>query len=377
MGSAVRRSVATVVVVLAAAGAALPGGAATVRPIVPGYPDPGSYRALVAEVDRNRARLAQLAGQIDETARRLTELDASLAETRAALDAARAEIARLESIVRTRAADIYTRARSPRLIFEIGRVEDVAAGTRYARSATLSDVHRIDGITAIAETLDERLHELTAERAREQRTYDDLVASKASLETATEKQRALLDDAGRITVMGDSLLTGAEIAAWFDARGARYRLSGHTTIRELAELFVEEGAAENVRGDVAFAQAVLETGSFGRATDNNFAGIGACDSCRGQIAFGSPRDGVRGQVQMLRNYADPTSRAANLANPPSAPIYGRDPLAAAAAYDTFFAKGRAPTWNLMGNGNWATDPGYAPKVLGIYFEMVAFAARRT
>jgi hypothetical protein len=30
----------------------------------------------------------------------------------------------------------------------------------------------------------------------------------------------------------------------------------------------------------------------------------------------------------------------------------------------------------MGNGNWATAPLYAPKVLGIYFDMVAFAARQ-
>ena len=85
---------------------------------------------------------------------------------------------------------------------------------------------------------------------------------------------------------------------------------------------------------------------------------------------------MRGQIQMLRNYADPTSRAATLANPPSPPIYGRDPAAAAQSYDTFFAKGRVPTWNLMGNGNWATAAGYAPRVLGLYFDMVAFTARQ-
>ena len=153
-------------------------------------------------------------------------------------------------------------------------------------------------------------------------------------------------------------------------------MSGDTTIGELADLFVEEGAAEHVRGDIAFAQAILETGSFGHATDNNYGGIGACDSCNGEIAFPTPRDGVRGQIQMLKNYADPGSRAANLANPPSAPIYGQDPVSAANAYDTFFAKGRVPTWNLMGNGNWATAPEYAPKVLGLYFEMVASANRK-
>ena len=206
---------------------------------------------------------------------------------------------------------------------------------------------------------------------------DRALAAKIALEALLARQRRLLDEEGAVTVMGDPELTAEEIAAWFNSRGVRYRLSGGTTITDLAQLYIEEGAAERVRPELAFVQAVLETGSFGNAVDNNYAGIGACDSCTGQIPFVTPRDGVRGQIQMLRNYADPASRAANLANPPSAPIYGSDPGRAAVAYDTFFAKGRVPTWNLMGNGNWATDPGYSPKVLTLYFQLMASATRQT
>ncbi|HEX6311173.1 MAG TPA: hypothetical protein VF152_06070, partial [Acidimicrobiia bacterium] len=36
-------------------------------------------------------------------------------------------------------------------------------------------------------------------------------------------------------------------------------------------------------------------------------------------------------------------------------------------------KGKAPTWNVMGNGNWATDPAYAGKVLSLYNHMRAHA----
>ena len=147
------------------------------------------------------------------------------------------------------------------------------------------------------------------------------------------------------------------------------------TIGELAELYFEEGEAEHVRRELAFAQSILETGSFGHALDNNYGGIGACDSCNGEIAFPTPRDGVRGQIQLLQQLRRSRHRAR-----PTSPTRrrrrstGRDPAAAAAAYDTFFAKGRVPTWNLMGNGNWATDPEYAPKVLGLYFEMVDLRA---
>ena len=46
-------------------------------------------------------------------------------------------------------------------------------------------------------------------------------------------------------------------------------------------------------------------------------------------------------------------------------------------FDTFSFKGRAPVWNVMGAGNWATDPLYAGKVLGIYARMLSFKAALT
>jgi hypothetical protein len=79
-------------------------------------------------------------------------------------------------------------------------------------------------------------------------------------------------------------------------------------------------------------------------------------------------------VQLLRNYADPDSRAKDLGNPPAPGLYGSDPLAAAASFDTFPYKGSAPTWNVMGKGKWATDPDYATKILDIYARMIAYAA---
>jgi hypothetical protein len=53
--------------------------------------------------------------------------------------------------------------------------------------------------------------------------------------------------------------------------------------------------------------------------------------------------------------------------------WGSDPDAAAERFDSFFAKGWAPTWSDMGHGNWATDPNYSGKVIAIYRSMVAFS----
>ena len=63
-----------------------------------------------------------------------------------------------------------------------------------------------------------------------------------------------------------------------------------------------------------------------------------------------------------------------LSHPPEPALYGNDPGRAASNFDTFFAKGTAQTWQSMGKGHWATDPFYATKVIGIYIQMVAYAA---
>jgi uncharacterized coiled-coil protein SlyX len=346
-------------------------------PASPGRADPDAFRDLATQLNRNERELVELEARLAMAEARLVQLTDQLAETQRRLDATRAELERMRQIVRSRAAFIYSHSHTTTsIVVDIERVEDIASGKKYAESATRSDIGKIDQLAALADALDALRRQLEVDRNDQEAERDRLRDATDQLRALVAKQRRLLDEAGSITVIGDPELSAEQMAAWFDARGARYRLMGGTTIAQLAQLYVEEGAAERVRPELAFVQAILETGSFGNAVDNNFAGIGACDSCTGQIPFSSPREGVRGQIQMLRNYADPGSRAANLANPPSAPIYGSDPTRAANAYDTFFAKGRVPTWNLMGNGNWATDPGYAPKVLTLYFQLMSFATRR-
>ena len=177
-------------------------------------------------------------------------------------------------------------------------------------------------------------------------------------------------------VMGPTVLTPQELVVWYRSSGASPRLSGGMTIEELAQIFVQEGTAENVRGDFAFAQSYVETGGFrAGGSDNNFSGLGACDGCSGETRFPTARDGVRAQIQHLLNYADHRSVASDLHNPPSPYWYGSDPATAARNFDTFFAKGWAPTWQMMGHGNWATDPNYASKVIGVYNRMIQSRGR--
>jgi flagellum-specific peptidoglycan hydrolase FlgJ len=173
--------------------------------------------------------------------------------------------------------------------------------------------------------------------------------------------------------MGPSALTASQIVGWFNTKGYHPSLGSGMTVADLVPMFLQESADEGVRGDFAFAQAVLETGGFASAPDNNYSGLGWCDSCARGTKFPSPRDGIRAQVQLLVNYADSGSRASKLHHPPSPYWWSADPDRAARQFDTFFAKGWAPTWSEMGHGNWATDPNYSAKVIGIYKQMVAYA----
>ena len=127
------------------------------------------------------------------------------------------------------------------------------------------------------------------------------------------------------------------------------------TLDDFCRIYIEECAAENVRVEVAFCQAMNETGflKFGGAVDiaaYNFAGIGAVDSAPGQFNwFPDVRTGVRAQVQHLKAYAS----TANLNN---------------ACVDPRFhlvSRGCAPYVEDLG-GRWASGSEYGYKIRNQY-----------
>ena len=127
---------------------------------------------------------------------------------------------------------------------------------------------------------------------------------------------------------------------------------------------MKAGRLTGVRADLAFAQSIVETGHFafpskGQLTrkDNNFAGIGACDSCKTGWKFSSAMAGVLAQEQLLQAYATPIG-------------YGSDvsPLAGG-------VRGCCTTWLAL-SGVWASNPYYGYEILGIYKEMLDWAIPR-
>lgn len=167
---------------------------------------------------------------------------------------------------------------------------------------------------------------------------------------------------GSPTILGASTLSAAQITAWWQ----RTHGSGMPIGVDPATFvgwFIDHGAGEGVRGDLAFAQAVAETGGFTNPDSvfyNNYAGIGHYDGAPHGIPFASPEVGVVADLQTLKEVA--TGSNGPFAEAKVAPNWGGRPAA---------------TWYLLGNqggndkGYWASAPAadYWKGISGVYTAM--------
>lgn len=142
--------------------------------------------------------------------------------------------------------------------------------------------------------------------------------------------------------------------------------SVNQSVLDMVPLYLSEGEAEGVRGDIAFAQSCLETGNFGFSgsavtlKQNNFCGMGVTSNGIKGNSFETAQLGIRAQVQHLKAYAC----TADLANGNVDPRF------------QYVARGSAPyvEWlgiqeNPQGRG-WAAGAGYGAKIAAILKDMI-------
>ena len=127
-----------------------------------------------------------------------------------------------------------------------------------------------------------------------------LILSMPSVSAASKKENR--------AIMGTSALTPQQMADFVKKKNPRNVRLQTVTVEELAKLFVVIGAKEGVRGDVAFAQALKETGYFSYKGDvlprqHNYAGIGTVGNGVKGHTFRSPFQGVTAHIQHLKAYA--------------------------------------------------------------------------
>ena len=106
-------------------------------------------------------------------------------------------------------------------------------------------------------------------------------------------------------IMGAAVATAEQMRTYIKAKNPKVAQS----VLDMVPLYLSEGAAEGVRGDIAFAQSCLETGNFafsGSAVtldQNNFCGMGVTANGMKGNSFDTPQLGIRAQVQHLKAYA--------------------------------------------------------------------------
>ncbi len=357
-------------------------------------PDPSPQIRILLEqlLSQNQRKLvhtkttvvAEHRVNVDKYLDRQKAVEHRVDRARAAVDRATARIGHIEDELRQDALARYMSPVAPGLQYLVDE-DDSAARKRSVLADVTVGVHLRQRRDAIAyrETLKQRYahqrHELKRARDATKRARSRAAEAEHKIEVAQAKAAAeqkLLDiaqqradaeqSAARAAVLdrpaggwslpiaGQSVFTAKELAEWFEQRGVRSRAS--VPITDLARYYVQEGNDQNIRGDMAFAQSVLETGSFTNQDTirlNNFAGIGHCDTCSSGFSFPTAHLGVRAQIQLLADY---DQRGVKLVHPIVDPrLHG--------------PSGCCQTWGELTH-TWATAGNYGPKIMGIYRQML-------
>lgn len=113
------------------------------------------------------------------------------------------------------------------------------------------------------------------------------------------------------SIMGTTSTTVSQMVNFFNDKGGKYPYYGNSvapTIKDFCKIYIDECNIEGVKAEVAFSQAMMETGflRFGgdvKKEQYNFAGLGATGGGNPGNSFESIRIGIRAQVQHLKAYA--------------------------------------------------------------------------
>ncbi len=193
-----------------------------------------------------------------------------------------------------------------------------------------------------------------------------------------EEERMLLDDGnlaraawavGRGLIghyrLGTAIMGEARLAADAMAAFVARVNPGDGLVQELARLYLALGLVEGVRGDVAFAQAIHETGYFRftgvvRREQNNFCGLGATGPDQPGHSFPNPAVGVLAHLQHLKVYGSPAPATLPLVDPRWDAVVSRG------------WQGTAPFVELLDH-KWAGE-GYGRAIGALYRRLAASAS---
>jgi peptidoglycan hydrolase-like protein with peptidoglycan-binding domain len=165
-----------------------------------------------------------------------------------------------------------------------------------------------------------------------------------------------VDHTGHHDIMGKSVVVAEQMVAFVKAVNPNFD-------EAIAPAYLKVGEKYGIRGDVAFAQSVIETGYFkfdgGTAVtpdQHNYCGMGVTSKGMKGNSFATIEDGVTAQMQHLLAYASKNA------------IPSGD-----AVLDPRFSlvsRGVAPHWEDL-NNRWAMNSNYGQSILAVYEKLKA------
>lgn len=170
---------------------------------------------------------------------------------------------------------------------------------------------------------------------------------------------------GYTKIMGTAMTTEEQMKAYVKSKNPSVAQS----VLDMVPLYLSEGNAEGVRGDIAFAQSCLETGNFsfsGSAVtlaQNNFCGMGVTSNGMKGNSFDTPKNGIRAQIQHLKAYASKETLKNECIDPRFKYV-----TRGCAEYVEWLGQQENPD----GKG-WAAGTGYGEKILTILKAILATA----
>jgi len=175
--------------------------------------------------------------------------------------------------------------------------------------------------------------------------------------TAEKPAVVLPSSSNEMNIMGTPVATQEQCVRYLLKNNPNPLLN--TTPEELVNFYYEEASLEGIRPDIAFAQALKETGFFSYGgtvipAQNNYCGLGTTSATVKGAFFESPRVGVRAHIQHLLAYVSTKNPATPVVDPRYSLVRG------------VYGNNTLNQWQDL-NGRWAVPGvGYGQSILDFY-----------
>ncbi|ORT99620.1 N-acetylmuramoyl-L-alanine amidase [Anaerovibrio sp. JC8] len=193
--------------------------------------------------------------------------------------------------------------------------------------------------------------------AERRKSFAERIEAILHPEPEKEPEVVVPTDSNEMNIMGAAVATQEQCVRYLLKNNPNPLLN--TTPEELVNFYYEEASREGIRPDIAFAQALKETGFFSYGgtvipAQNNYCGLGTTSATVKGAFFDSPRVGVRAHIQHLLAYASTKDPETPVVDPRYSLVRG------------VYGDNTLEQWQDL-NGRWAVPGvGYGQSILDYY-----------